>query len=100
MVLRKLKLILGLGLCIVFSLWWFGVNNQSMEENFYSREEYHQDVSKIYFDLGRSAEQRGDVRAAIRAYRISLEHMPDFADAQKRLRLCLQATTSSHTTLA
>jgi uncharacterized protein HemY len=99
MMLRKLKLFLGLGTCIVFSLWWFGVNNQSMEENFYSKEEYHQDLSKIYFDLGRSAERRKDFQAAIRAYRIALEHQPDLSEANANLSHCLKSTSSLHAAL-
>jgi tetratricopeptide (TPR) repeat protein len=88
-----------MGTCIVFSIWWFGINNQSMEENFYSREEFHQDLCQIYFDLGRIAERRGDVQAAIRAYHIALEHLPNFAQASEHLYACIQSTTSSPTTL-
>lgn len=89
MIIRKLKLFLGISTCLVFSLWWFGINNPSMEENFYSKEEYHQDLSQIYFDIGRHAEQRGDLNTAIRAYHIALEHMPHLAEAANRLARCM-----------
>ncbi len=91
MVIRKLKLFFGISACLVFSLWWFGINNPSMEENFYSKEEYHQDLSQIYFDIGRHAERRGDFDAAIRAYHIALEHTPHLVEAKKHLLYCLNA---------
>jgi hypothetical protein len=94
MMLRKLKLILVMGTCIVVSIWWFGINNQSMEERFYSKEEYHQDLCQIYFDLGRIAERRGDIQAAIHAYRIAIEHLPNFLEASEHLTYCLQSTSS------
>ena len=76
----------------VFSLWWFGVNNQvttvNIAELAYTPQEYAQDMSKIYFDLGQGSERRGDFVAAVAAYQEALKHNPEAVEVQQHLKAC------------
>lgn len=76
--------------CIVFSLWWFGLNNQSLDEKVYTREAHNQDISKIYCDLGCSSEARGDWVSAINLYTTALQHTPELREIYDRLGNCYQ----------
>jgi hypothetical protein len=86
----KLKLATIVGSCIVFSLWWFGVNNQSIDERVYPKEEYFEDLCRVYYDLGQSAQRRHDLNAAIRHYTTALHLKPNFVAAHRKLALCHQ----------
>jgi len=84
----NVKLITVLSSCLVFSLWWFGVNNQSIDERVYPKEEYSEDLSRVYYDLGKSAQRRNDWSAAIRHYTTALNFKPDLMAAHQSLALC------------
>lgn len=78
--------------CIIFCMWWFGVNNQSIGDTYYPKADYVQDLSKIYFDLGQFAEKRNDFNAASIHYQKALDVKPDFQEAHEQLRLCYAIT--------
>jgi hypothetical protein len=84
----KVKITTVIGSCIVFSLWWFGVNNQSIDERVYPKEEYSEDLSRVYYDLGKSAQRRNDWSAAIRHYTTALNFKPDLTAAHNSLCTC------------
>jgi len=77
---------------IIFSLWWFGAQNFAIE-TIYTHEDFCQDISRIYNDLGDFALKRGDYSAAHNAYNIAIEHRPDHQDLYKKLELCAQHIT-------
>ncbi len=74
--------------CIIFCMWWFGVNNQSIDDMYYPKSDYIQDLSKIYFDLGQFAEKRNDFRTASIDYKKVLDINPNHQEALERFRLC------------
>jgi hypothetical protein len=78
--------------CIIFCMWWFGVNNQSIEDTIYPKSDYVQDLSKIYFDLGQFAEKRNDFHTASIHYKKALDVNPKLTEAQERLHLCFAMT--------
>lgn len=88
--LHRFKPLIIIICCIIFSLWWLGLNNETATERLYPKEEYAQDISKIYFDLGKISQARGDVIAAIHAYSNALHHKPDFQEAYYLLGTCYQ----------
>lgn len=95
---RKLT-VAGCG--ILFCLWWFGgLSNQPNDEKFYPKEDYAQDISKIYCDMGSLAEQRHDAQAAIKWYSSALFHKPDLYDACYRLSVCYQQIGNNATAVA
>lgn len=61
------------------------VNSKKLD---YSREDFSHDVGKIYYDLGLAAQQRGDLKQAIKHLSIAQEHMPDNHDILVRLTWC------------
>ena len=77
----------------VFFISWSFISNlkQCAAEDIdaYSPQDYHQDACKIYFDLGKAAQNRGDYDRAITFYRISLSHQPDYNLAHDNLNFCL-----------
>src|SRR5271154_2057772 len=62
---------------------------QEMDES-YTVQDFSQDASKIYFDLGCFAQKRGDFTAAIKFYQAALSHKDNFHDAVHHLKLCLE----------
>ena len=87
----RLKAIIFVCFGFVFSLWWFGVNNQvtpNLAEQAYTPQDYAQDMCKIYSDLGRGSEQRGDFAAAVTAYQAALKHNPENKEIRHRLNFC------------
>ena len=89
-ILYKLKPLIIACFCIVFSLWWFGLNNQSLDEKIYTRDAHNQDISKIYYDLGRSSEGRDDLVSAIKLYSMALHHTPERQEIYNCLANCYQ----------
>lgn len=47
--------------------------NTSSSEIFYSEQTYHQDLARIYYDLGILRQQRGDLKKACRAFKNALQ---------------------------
>lgn len=87
--LYKFKPLIIACCCIVFSMWWLGLNNnQSLDERVYSRDAHNQDISKIYLFLARSAEARGDWTYAIKLYSTVLQHLPDHQEVYEHLARC------------
>lgn len=86
----KKKMIIFTVFCVFFSLWWFGGYNQSqsIDEYYYPHEDYANDMSKIYFDMGCFAQNRGDFASAINFYNEALRIKKDFDKAYEHLKLC------------
>ena len=83
---------------VLFISWSFVSNlKRNAVEDMYTLQDYLQDSSKIYFDLGRAAQNRGDYENAIKFYRIVLNHKPDHTEAHHNLTLCA-APTKKQTT--
>ena len=55
----------------------------------YTVEDFSQDTSKIYFDMGVFAQKRGDWQSAIRFYQAALDHNHSFHEAEHFLKFCL-----------
>src|SRR5271157_2885627 len=75
---------------LFFSLWWFGGYNKSVDEQWYPREEYDEDISKVYFDLGNAAYKRNDFTAAIKHFNTTLLNKCDQLEAYDKLGICYE----------
>lgn len=59
-------------------------------ETLYSINDFHQDISKMYCDLGKFSQQRKDFNNAIKAYTRAIETNPAFLDCYEYLGTCLE----------
>ncbi len=74
--------------CVVFSFWWFGLNNQSSDDVLYSKQDHAYDMCKIYCDLGMIAERRSDWEGALRVYSKALQYQSDDKNVLERMVFC------------
>jgi tetratricopeptide (TPR) repeat protein len=83
---RNFKLLLFV-CSTVFCLWWFvGFKSTEASLSEYPRQDYVQDVSKIYFDLGCTAQKRNDHKAAFEYFEKALEINPDHIEAAQKIQ--------------
>lgn len=85
--ISKLKLSIFIGTGFILSLWLLAIRTNSIGsiEHLYSRQEYSQDLSKIYYDLGTLSHKRKDHTKAIDAYTAAIKTKPDFLEAYDAL---------------
>jgi tetratricopeptide (TPR) repeat protein len=82
-------IILGSLLFVAWSLFSRSKKNRTELEEMYTVQDFSQDASKIYCDLGLFAQKRGDFKTAIKFYQIALSHKDNYQDAVSHLKLCL-----------
>lgn len=87
--LQRFKPLIVFGCCLAFSLWWFLATNRTAE-SYYTREEYYQDLSKIYSDLGQASYERNDLKAAIDAYKEAITLDPSLLKIYDRIGICYE----------
>ncbi len=57
-------------------------------DSFYTINEFNEDVSKIYSDLGLFSQKRGDFQGAIKSYTRALEYNPEHAICLSNIEIC------------
>lgn len=75
--------------CVILVLWILSPSRKRMEA-LYTQEEFNQDISKLYFDLGQLSQKRGDYQKAIAPYATALEHNPNDLEIYDHLGYCYQ----------
>jgi len=85
--LSRFKRPLFIGSGFLLGLWLLGIKTNSIGsiEQIYSQQEYCQDLSKIYHDLGVLAHKRNDHAKAIDGYSKAIQTKPDFLEAYDAL---------------
>ncbi len=82
-----LILVLGYAVLTILSPYVF---DPRAGENLYTIKEWNEDMSKMYFDMGRFSQKRRDFKSAIRAYTTALEKNPYFLECYENLGLCFE----------
>lgn len=85
----KIKTFLGIVCLLISGAWYFGAYNES-GELLYSPQDCDDDMSKIYFDLGASAQNRCDYARAIENYIESLQIKPYRIQTIDHLGFCYE----------
>ncbi len=85
----KIKTFLVIIFLLISGAWYFVAYNES-GELLYSAKDCDDDMNKIYFDLGVSAQSRGDYARAIENYTESLQTKPYHLQAIDHLGFCYE----------
>ena len=54
----------------------------------YTIHDFNEDMSKVYYDLGRFSQRRGDFQSAIKSYTLALAHNPEHSICMNNIEIC------------
>ena len=82
---------------MLFVAWSFFLRAKptNRRDDGYTIQDYAQDASRIYFDLGKFAQTRNDWETAIKFYKMALSLNQNFQPAVKHLEMCLNLQNQS-----
>ena len=75
---------------LVVSLWLLVPTKYPIEE-LYSKDEYFEDMSVVYYDLGTLCMKRKDYKKAIKNFKTSKNYLPTSIKAHRQLLACYKA---------
>ena len=67
---------------------WFCLPFFKQVDMGYSNQDFNEDTSKLYYDLGALSQSRGDYEKAIKSYTLALDHNPESAICWENLEFC------------
>ncbi|MFH1254777.1 MAG: hypothetical protein V1646_05115 [bacterium] len=73
---------------VLFVCAWFFMPSFKKSDSFYTINEFNEDVSKIYSDLGAFSQRRGDFQGAIKSYTRALAFNPEHSICLNNIEIC------------
>jgi len=73
---------------VLFACMLFFMPLFKKSDSFYTINEFNEDVSKIYSDLGLFSQRRGDFQGAIKSYKRALAFNPEHSICLSNIEIC------------
>ena len=73
---------------VLFVCVWFFMHSSKSNDSFYTINEFNEDVSKIYSDLGAFSQRRGYFQGAIKSYTRALAFNPKHSICLNNIEIC------------
>ncbi len=74
-------------MCVWFFLPFFK-SSSDQDYGGYSVNDFNEDMGKLYYDLGKLSQRRGDFQNAIKSYTLALAHNPEHSICMNNIEIC------------